>query len=875
MKVKQVLCLVMVTLLRMTATSIAEAATVEVPNFIGAVSEAMEVVTAGDTILVSNASEHNPSFAYHDAFTIKSGVKVIAKENEFPIIDGGTGNTYTVIFPNGSSSTTLMEGNFTIRGGTGSVVRLGNGDGTLRGCTLDADYRDTPVALSVDDFQGTVEDCVIETGDGTGIYGNNIAGLISGGSITVAGAGTGILGYLNGGEIENLTISVESGTGAEINYGPGEIRNCQVSVGDGVGIEVNADPYAGTSDIVGCTVDVTSGDTGNIGIYAPGAGLPTISGCLVAVPEGHGVLLSNGTVANCTVLGGSVGVDATVDGTVYNCIASGSDVGFWGGTGRTAYYCIADGSLPFYPPGYKDGSSVAEDPLFCDPGGGEYTLRIDSYGNPGNNGSGELIGALPVACAYDTLERNTVLLADAEAEVWQDLVVTGGITLTMNEGSKLLFDNHDESGGGVYPLENELIVQDGGRVLASGVSEGPVVFGSSESPPDGWWGFTVLEDAAVVVENGRIVNAYWPLNIVGGDSCVVRNCVFEGAGSGILVDGLGTLVVEHCNLGAHEINLDAEDLTYGLIHGDTLSGVTTNAPSVEISGNRITGRDYDPGIELSGDASASISENIITGGAHSSGIEIEDGGATLLRNTIGTDVEGSQNKYGLVITGAAQVVIGDSTDSDSDNIFKANTRGLSCVWTDSAGALVRNNRFEDNFIGAFVGSQSQGSYLDLGSTTQGKNSFVDTDSLCIWNRNTRDPSPILAIGNWFGSYPFTPCWAGLVVADDPLQSEPAGALVNVRPVTPRLGIQGIWPNPATAGATIEFSVGANATAEVQVFDVAGRLVRTLDAAGSGEFRQVLWDARDQNGAPVGTGMYFVRAKANGRPVGTGRLLVTR
>jgi flagellar hook assembly protein FlgD len=63
--------------------------------------------------------------------------------------------------------------------------------------------------------------------------------------------------------------------------------------------------------------------------------------------------------------------------------------------------------------------------------------------------------------------------------------------------------------------------------------------------------------------------------------------------------------------------------------------------------------------------------------------------------------------------------------------------------------------------------------------------------------------------------------------------------------------------------------------EIDVFDVNGRLVRTLvrSTLGPGE-RCVAWDGRDRRGLAVSSGMYILRLSTSGR-IWTSRLMVVR
>ena len=73
-----------------------------------------------------------------------------------------------------------------------------------------------------------------------------------------------------------------------------------------------------------------------------------------------------------------------------------------------------------------------------------------------------------------------------------------------------------------------------------------------------------------------------------------------------------------------------------------------------------------------------------------------------------------------------------------------------------------------------------------------------------------------------------------------------------------------YPNPFRSDTTIRFRVDQATPARVRVFDVRGRLVRTLveSELPAGTFH-VTWDGRDQNGAVTAPGIYFVRMSGFG------------
>ena len=72
------------------------------------------------------------------------------------------------------------------------------------------------------------------------------------------------------------------------------------------------------------------------------------------------------------------------------------------------------------------------------------------------------------------------------------------------------------------------------------------------------------------------------------------------------------------------------------------------------------------------------------------------------------------------------------------------------------------------------------------------------------------------------------------------------------------------PNPASANARIEYGLARPGRAQLAVFDLSGRRVRTLvqGVVPAGVWR-TRWDARDDAGRPRGAGVYFVRLTAPG------------
>jgi len=69
-----------------------------------------------------------------------------------------------------------------------------------------------------------------------------------------------------------------------------------------------------------------------------------------------------------------------------------------------------------------------------------------------------------------------------------------------------------------------------------------------------------------------------------------------------------------------------------------------------------------------------------------------------------------------------------------------------------------------------------------------------------------------------------------------------------------------YPNPFNPSTTLSFNIPQGQTADITIYNLNGRRVRqwrNLDAS----HRRVVWDGRDENGNPVGSGVYFYRLHA--------------
>jgi len=73
------------------------------------------------------------------------------------------------------------------------------------------------------------------------------------------------------------------------------------------------------------------------------------------------------------------------------------------------------------------------------------------------------------------------------------------------------------------------------------------------------------------------------------------------------------------------------------------------------------------------------------------------------------------------------------------------------------------------------------------------------------------------------------------------------------------------PNPFNPETTLRFDLPVEGRVRLEVYDVAGRLVRTLlDADIPAGSHQAVWDGKDGSGRGMPSGSYFARLSADGR-----------
>ncbi len=102
---------------------------------------------------------------------------------------------------------------------------------------------------------------------------------------------------------------------------------------------------------------------------------------------------------------------------------------------------------------------------------------------------------------------------------------------------------------------------------------------------------------------------------------------------------------------------------------------------------------------------------------------------------------------------------------------------------------------------------------------------------------------------------------GAAVLDSFTLDHPTGIDGPETPASPVL-LHAVHPNPFNPLTSIRFDLAQGGPVRLAVYDVAGRLIRTLiDAERAEGSHEAAWDGRDSTGRAVGSGSYFARIEA--------------
>ena len=187
-------------------------------------------------------------------------------------------------------------------------------------------------------------------------------------------------------------------------------------------------------------------------------------------------------------------------------------------------------------------------------------------------------------------------------------------------------------------------------------------------------------------------------------------------------------------------------------------------------------------------------------------------------------------------------------------------------------------------IAVTVGPKVNNSHADSLLLLQG-DGLGGFTSICTYYTGAVEPH--FPVAQYFGGTPSLPDVAigdknGRLISVMSLDSlsgcecEPKTGVIN-RPPEAHAQLFQNSPNPFGDGSTrIEYSLNQSAQVTLKIYDVAGRLVKTINEGMRPEGRHfAVWNGLDGNGNQVSSGVYFYRLETNGLPAMSKKMHLVR
>lgn len=383
--------------------------------------------------------------------------------------------------------------------------------------------------------------------------------------------------------------------------------------------------------------------------------------------------------------------------------------------------------------------------------------------------------------------------------------------------------------------------------------------GSSSDPHRGFI-FSSGEPSASVLQGVTIRNGHSSSSGGGvlctGSEATIRNCVVEACtaesnGGGFLFSYSVGATVSACTVIGNDAGLDG-----GGIYIDDICGVTVE--DSHIAGN--AAQRYGGGIGvggLSGFTDGFLERCVIVenwSGSAGGGVSarafftVEMDSLTIAWNSSGNTGGGLYLESSVVLQSVAHTILwgnmvnGVPGTADSEATIVNCDVDFVCCDVNASGVQAHTGTVITYTDCVF----SDPLFCDPGSDGDYR---LDISSPCAPDNSPAGCGLIGAL----------PAWCVLVGAQDPVLPSPVGE---------EFGLRATAPNPFRRLTAITYSIpqrGPAGPVSLRVYDVAGRLVRTLV---NGEVRTgtstVFWDGTDHGKRAVGSGIYFCRLEWNGR-----------
>ncbi len=478
-----------------------------------------------------------------------------------------------------------------------------------------------------------------------------------------------------------------------------------------------------------------------------------------------------------------------------------------------------------------------------------------------------------------------------------DLVVANGATLTIAAGTDVWIwpVDAEQNGLGSENVSVEFLVD--GNLVVDGDNFNPVRFlvWTSESfettDNSAWYGIFVRDvypTATATIENCIVKNATRAIqarSTVTVRNVTISDCLLRGVS--VASANADDVLIESTIVIGAEIGFRFADGAEATLNGCTVqqSGITgiriASGAHVTVNGGAFGSHDYGAEVTCDGTpcATSATFDGVSFPAANVVGVSVNGAVSGGVRN--GTVVGATD---GIICTGALSNFV-----IENNAITVSGANGITCVGGDPpirgntitqcasgiycdnlATPVIRANSIKDNGVGVTalndanpnLGQGCSGSCVGSGSCpSEGGNSFKTNSSHDAVNLS---PSiTLMAECNFWKKKKIS----GAVDSAPEMGSDP----LPVSPFpdgtdTPRsFALSPNHPNPFNPVTTLRYEVPApGGQVSIRIFDVAGRLVRTLvNANETPGYHEQTWAGLNERGDPVASGVYFVQMIAEG------------
>jgi hypothetical protein len=456
----------------------------------------------------------------------------------------------------------------------------------------------------------------------------------------------------------------------------------------------------------------------------------------------------------------------------------------------------------------------------------------------------------------------------ASARTWEgDVYVLGDVTvpengtLEIDAGTYVKVFNSDLASTGADEDRVELNVD--GELIVSGTAEDPVTIHPwTQTTSEDWAGIYFSADSdggtfdyCTVGYAEFVIDSYAPIEI--------NNSTIRGASDALVSIWSSTLEINDSEIALSNgdcIRLDDSDATidgtlieecvgYGVymsgngalnitdsqvLDADVGVYVENNTTNGTISETRF--EDNDVGISYYNSTKPTIDECVITGNTH--GIDLDYFSSPSILHCMT-----SASYSGNITSNGSGIMCSDNSDPTVGycNISSNNTGVLAVDDSEPDLDGYGANKFTSN-------SAYHVANLVTGTTVPATGNY--------WLNNTGSPNYYPNSARILGSVDYT---GALSSGPNPVSPRPEPF---PEPETVVVGLGRAHPNPFNPTVQIPYGVANPSDVRIDIFDVNGRLVRTLvdDRKERGN-HVVVWDGTTNSGSPTASAVYFVRMRA--------------